>query len=418
MNEYQQWEWNSTTKSYGPGKVQCHDGNTGLYKEPKGGTLFIGGWNNGAIITNNTFVIDLTGTEHKWYEIPVPMDEKAQAFMPYVATHAGWLSLPFPDYSTPSNLKTLEQWKGVAKEIKKLLKKGNDVLVACLGGHGRSGLFCSIVGYLLAIDKDKSWSSPVEHIRNVHCSSAVETYAQEKYVYNILGLDIQITHQYVNKGAVSTIASTSTSGIETSTTVQNCPICGKSSLQIIDYGLCMTCQQEWADKAPVKHDLTVEDIDHPVKHECTSGTNCIGIYKAAICGHVVHDVIINEGLCELCSWADNQKKNTQGEAIDGGMYGPCAMCERTTFFGKRYGMCWDCSEAALKAGLIDSVHDSILDGYRAVPHKCHETQACLGIMKADVCGHVVHNMEIMDGMCPDCLSRKEEATHEVQSNPV
>src|ERR1044072_1716955 len=178
-------------------KKDCHKGNTEIYTEKNGGTLYIGGWNNEATFDSNTYVIDLTGNEHKYWDIPIAYDEGSKAFLPFIMkAYAGWLSLPFPDYGTPKGMNTLEQWVGISETIRNILKQGNDVLVACLGGHGRSGLFISIVGYILNINHDKSWSSPVEKVRKIHCYEAVETIAQEQFVYKVLGLRIKITHSY------------------------------------------------------------------------------------------------------------------------------------------------------------------------------------------------------------------------------
>ena len=183
-------------KAYGT-QTHCHNGNTKLYTEPNGGSLFIGGWSHDARFDWNTHIIDLTGTEHKLYDVAQAFDPVSEQFLQFTGRdYAGWLSLPFPDFKTPPGLTTREQWEGIATVIQGILKSGRDVLVACHGGHGRSGLFCAIIGYLLARNTDRSWASPVEKIRKVHCLLAVETLAQEEFVYKILNLDIKITRQY------------------------------------------------------------------------------------------------------------------------------------------------------------------------------------------------------------------------------
>ena len=398
MNQYStsnqySWEWNSTTKQYDVITLaeKCHRGNTAIYKEKDGGTLFIGGWGNGAIITPNTHVIDLTGTEHKFRDVPMALDHDSMGFMPFIQTTcAGWLSLPFPDMGVPSNIKTLDQWKGITGQIKKILKSKKDVLVACLGGHGRSGMFCAIVGYLLN-KKDKEWASPVEQIRKIHCSEAVETYSQEKYVYDILGLDVKVTHVYPQP---------KTSGvmITSNTKKQVCPICGIESVYVKDYNMCLTCHNQWQSLVEVKQDLTEDDITNVIPHTCLSGKNCLGIYKASVCGHVVHDMIIYDGLCENCAWeAEYAKKADEQESA----MGPCVVCEKSTIYGKRYGVCYECAEDLKKRNAVDSVHNSITDAYASAAHKC-ENIICNGIVLADVCGHVTHDQEIQDGLCPDC----------------
>jgi len=394
-----QWEWSETKKtwdfvgagSYGYTQDKCHEGNTKIYTEKDGGSLYIGGWNNGAEVTNKMHVIDLTGKEHIYYEIAVAMDDVSKAFLKYTSKCRGWLSMPFPDYGTP-DIKTHEQWVGIAGEIKKILKKGTHVLVACTGGHGRSGLFCAIVGNILNKGKD-GWDNPVQKIRDLHCSSAVETQAQEQFVYNMLKLSLPLTKVY------STAASKN---------LMICPICGVSSVYVQDWGMCMGCKNKYSPVAPVVHDLTIHDIDNPIEHKCDS-KNCIGIYKADVCGHVVHDMIVSDGLCEICSWTSAQtgKKEEKPVITDSNEFGECAMCGRKSYYGKSYGICYDCSEELKQAGAVDSIHNSITDPYRAVSHKCEASVTCTGIVSADVCKHVVHNLEVEDGLCEECVKQKK-----------
>lgn len=389
------WNWNTST---GYGKKNCHTGNTSIFQHKNGTHLYIGGWNQGAVIDSNTHVIDLTGTEHRYHDLAIAYDNASQKFLPFINNScAGWLSLPFPDYNVPAGLRTLEQWQGIANVILDIMKSGHDVLVACHGGHGRSGLFCSIVGYLLNIKKDRSWSSPVEKIRQIHCGEAVETYNQEKFVYDILGLNIQIQHSYI-----------------AATHGEDCPICGTHSNYIGDFGMCLNCKEVYSKTAPSRHDLTAGDIrNHEIKHQC-GNKNCVGIWKADICGHVVHDMLIVDGLCEDCyAKAEEQalrgrKDKSLTEMEDDSEYGECCICGRLSLYGKKFGLCWDCAQDLQKQNNVDEVHNSITDPYRAVPHHC-ESASCIGVVKADTCGHVTHNKEVEDGLCEWCRSQKEGA---------
>lgn len=392
----------TTQQSFTTWKQSCHTGNTPLYTEPNGGTLFIGGWGNDAWFDWNTHVIDLTGSEHRYLSIPFAYDDASRDFLQHITGgYAGWLSLPFPDYQTPKNLTTREQWNGIAEVIRGILRKGTDVLVACHGGHGRSGLFCAVVGYILAVDTDRSWSSPVEKIRQVHCHEAVETYAQEKFVYDILGLNIQITHTYVDKNAKSAA---------TMYKYEKCPLCGTESMYVGDCGMCLGCKAKFEQVAPTRSDLTAGDIKDGglVVHDCSDAKNCIGIWKAATCGHVTHDLIIREGFCEKC-WFENEQaekeiaKHNSGIITDGEgySYAPCAICTDMTAMAAIYGVCYDCQNKVKLDGNADYVHNTITDPYRALPHHCEEI-GCVGVVIADTCGHVVHNLEVEDGKCPDC----------------
>lgn len=379
----------------------CHNGNTLIYKEPNGGSLYIGGWNMGAKFDWNTHVIDLTGTEHKFWDVPFAFDNTSQKFMPFLmAGYKGWLSLPFPDYKVPQNLSTYQQWHGIAMTIQDILKQGTDVLVACHGGHGRSGLFVAIVGYILAINKDRSWSSPVEKVRKLHCFDAVETFEQERFVYAVLGLDIQITRKYIQ-------TTTLDSAGRIMRKYEICPICGKESQYIKEYGMCLACQVKYEKEAPVRADLTIKDIEHKgeVEHSCQRD-NCVGIWKAEKCGHVVHDQLIIEGFCGYCTdraeeesrYAEQKMEEIEGYKLDE----MCVICGEFTLYAKRFGVCYDCAEEIQKEGKVDFVHNTITDPYTAYPHNCNDV-ACVGLVTADVCGHTVHNREIEDGKCPECL---------------
>lgn len=382
----------------------CHTGNTAIYTEQDGGTLFIGGWTHAASFDWNTHVIDLTGSEHKFWNIPVPFDDSSKAFMPFVGqSYAGWLSLPFPDFGVPSKISTLQQWKGIAETIRNLLREGKDVLVACQGGHGRSGLFVAIVGYLLNIDNDRTWASPVEKVRKLHCSLAVETYGQEKFVYDILGLKITVSRDFDDGFYPTTY------------TYKACPICNTQSMFVEECGMCMGCRTkaekgDWG-KVPVRRDLTLKDIENKgqIPHTCNIA-KCMGIWKAEKCGHVIHDMVIYEGWCTSC-WDKHQEEITFAEDeldklddLDDGYdpAGKCCMCDKPTQYAKKYGICYECQEDVVTQGQADEVHNSITDPYRAVAHHCGAGVQCVGVVIADVCKHAVHNREVEDGMCPSC----------------
>lgn len=383
-------------------KRDCHTGNSLVWKHPRGGSLFIGGWNQGATFDWNTHVIDLTGSEHKFWDIPLAFDESSKAFMPFLQqAYAGWLSLPFPDFGVPKGLNTREQWDGIAATIDNILASGKDVLVACHGGHGRSGLFCAIVGYLLGVTKDRSWASPVEKLRKLHCDGAVETFEQEKYVYTILGLQIQVKHTYIANDTWGNY------------TYDSCPICGTQSLFVKEQGMCLGCRDKYKLLAPVRDDLTAEDIQHKgiVEHSCKR-EKCVGIWQASKCGHVTHDMIVYDGYCQTCwtkaqeevAWIDEHKDEI-AEATDVATQkwsGRCPLCGGFTMYAKRFGVCYDCSQKLVESNGVDAVHNSITDPYKAIPHECDEV-SCTGIVMADVCGHVVHDQEIEDGKCEACL---------------
>lgn len=74
-----------------------------------------------------------------------------------------------------------EFWESLCAELK-WLSKGEDLNVLCMceGGHGRTGLFLSILAGLL-LGKD----NPVQFVRKNYCFQAVETIRQEEYIARI-----------------------------------------------------------------------------------------------------------------------------------------------------------------------------------------------------------------------------------------
>lgn len=83
-----------------------------------------------------------------------------------------WRHLPIPDYSVPSEAFE-QQWLIHGREIRKLLRCGNDVLVHCKGGLGRAGMIAARLLVELGMD-------PEEAIRCVRRArkGAIETPSQ------------------------------------------------------------------------------------------------------------------------------------------------------------------------------------------------------------------------------------------------
>ena len=285
----------------------CHKGNSIVYFNDETETaLVIGGWKNNAVYDQDTFVIDLTGDEDKYGNTPKAYGDDAEKLMKIVSnSHAGWLSLPFPDYQTPKNMTTTEQWYSMAEGIKEILDSGKNVLVACLGGHGRSGLFCAIVGYIL--NSGVGWESPVDKIRGIHCSLAIETEQQEQFVYDILGLDL-----VANSSDYWTAYDNFSYGTSlTSGNSNPCPKCGTESLYIHSNGMCLSCQDKAKkNQAPIM-DISTEALMR-VKCECGK-KNCLGTWVAEKCEHAVHDQLVIDGYCEKCTEANQEAEEKMAE---------------------------------------------------------------------------------------------------------
>lgn len=169
-------------------KTKCHTGNVRVMGFKNGAGLFCGGWTRGAE-SEDMAVIDLTGTEPIDVESPFKTlnSQAEKSFGKTIAAatverQLPWLSFKIKDFGTPTIKR--EVWDVLATDIWKLMSEGSNVLLACAGGHGRTGTAASILCYLL----NKEVGDPVEYLRNVYCELAVETYEQHKYVNRILDL--------------------------------------------------------------------------------------------------------------------------------------------------------------------------------------------------------------------------------------
>ena len=134
-------------------------------------------------------VIDLTGNKTLQSDIEAKDKLAARAFAGTIkadkqSSSTGILHLYIPDGGVgrfPD-----ETWPILAAEVLEILSKGKDVLVCCMGGHGRTGIAAAIIAYL--IDPEMTGSNPVEWVRDKYCKEIVENQSQIDYIWKILGL--------------------------------------------------------------------------------------------------------------------------------------------------------------------------------------------------------------------------------------
>jgi protein-tyrosine phosphatase len=69
-----------------------------------------------------------------------------------------WRHLPIADYSVPSDDFEL-QWLSQGREIRKMLRRGDDVLVHCKGGLGRAGMIAARLLVELGVDPNDAIGS-------------------------------------------------------------------------------------------------------------------------------------------------------------------------------------------------------------------------------------------------------------------
>jgi hypothetical protein len=93
------------------------------------------------------------------------------------------IHLPIKDYGTPPF--PAEFWPDLTQTLLDMSKvEPLDVIVVCMGGHGRTGTVVSILAFLLGLT---NYEDPIRWLRRVYCENAVESEKQAKYVYEVCG---------------------------------------------------------------------------------------------------------------------------------------------------------------------------------------------------------------------------------------
>jgi len=93
-----------------------------------------------------------------------------------------WLHLPIADYSVPSDAFE-EQWIIDGRDIREMLRNGDDVLVHCKGGLGRAGMIAARLLAELGMDPDEA----IRSVRRAR-KGAIETPSQLALVRRTLPL--------------------------------------------------------------------------------------------------------------------------------------------------------------------------------------------------------------------------------------
>jgi len=176
------WDGGKTYKTYV--YKSCHKGNTAILQIPEKGKLYVGGWSRGAEQMDGMAVVDLTGNHGDNFVWSTGGFERTLITeAPFLPTEP-WLSLYVADFKAP--VYPRETWEALAEDILDLLNRGTDVLIACSGGHGRTGTAAAILAGLI-IPSDVG-DQPITWLRKLYCDHAVESKEQVEYVYSILGI--------------------------------------------------------------------------------------------------------------------------------------------------------------------------------------------------------------------------------------
>lgn len=90
------------------------------------------------------------------------------------------ITVEWPDHGAP--WMSRQWWESLVSDIERLPYDSN-VMIFCMGGHGRTGTALTILGALAGVihaDDD-----PIDYVRDMHCYSAVESRAQIKYLEDL-----------------------------------------------------------------------------------------------------------------------------------------------------------------------------------------------------------------------------------------
>lgn len=88
-----------------------------------------------------------------------------------------WYHLSVLDGGTPDD-RAVEKWAAVSPHLVKQLKRGENILIHCRGGLGRTGT----IGSMLLIDAGVDAASAIDMVRKAR-PGAIETVEQETFVF-------------------------------------------------------------------------------------------------------------------------------------------------------------------------------------------------------------------------------------------
>jgi hypothetical protein len=147
----------------------CHEGNVKVF-ERDGIEVFGGGWSRGA----NPWAVDITldlATYNDWWELPSGF--RSARFIPRV------IKMPTKDYDSPPVVSHF--WEAFWLDLQDEAKPTNGrlkILIACQGGHGRTGTVLTALAHVAGIEAPDL----IEWIRTTYCEEAVESKRQVEYL--------------------------------------------------------------------------------------------------------------------------------------------------------------------------------------------------------------------------------------------
>lgn len=154
----------------------CHTGTVHVFDDPKTGCKwYAGGSSRKFLAPSGSILVALADS----------------ALDTNILSNIGGIPLQEPTVyikwwdGSAAPIKTKTDWEGMLRALRGAKM---DVAAACMGGHGRTGTFLSIMAWLMELPQ-KEGLKPIEYIRKIYCEECVETLVQFKQVKEITGVD-------------------------------------------------------------------------------------------------------------------------------------------------------------------------------------------------------------------------------------
>ena len=163
---------------------ECHSGNVKIFTDPVSGLVVYGaGSSRGAKWYSNMLVMDLA----ERFKNPIVVEGVE---MPRVARlgSSPRLAIDWPDFGIPALSK--EDWKVIVEELREARKEERipeEMLVCCVGGHGRTGTCLAILASLMGACE----GDPVKFVRKKYCKNCVESNGQLDYIEEVCEVEVK-----------------------------------------------------------------------------------------------------------------------------------------------------------------------------------------------------------------------------------
>ena len=167
---------------------ECHKGTIKVFQSKKGVTLYGGGTTRDASSYNIDIIFDLAnGFKSSSGDWKLPEHWKTKLAPPPTV-----IDMYVRDQDSPSDRADAQFWQGLWQDLiaeKDIRGHNLNVLVACQGGHGRTGTVLSCL--IMAAGVIPAKNDPITWLRERYCEKAVESQDQIDYIEYIWGLDLR-----------------------------------------------------------------------------------------------------------------------------------------------------------------------------------------------------------------------------------